>query len=146
MFRPVLILAALLAAGGAAAPGQPAPDLKELKGVWGAIAYSPADGRYGFTWGAARSEHARHDALRHCEHQLGQACEVVTVFRNHRGRNEDDDSGFPYRRCAALARDETKPAAWGVAAAERRAAAEHEALGICKDKGGECRIAEWVCT
>lgn len=43
-------------------------------------------------------------ALKHCENADGKGCVVVEVFRNHRHCDDDDDNtGFPYFHCGALA-------------------------------------------
>ena len=113
-------------------------------GIWGAIAYSIGDRKHGLFWGADKPEEAEGAAVKYCQDSGGQACRVVTLFRNHRHWDDDDRSGFPYFHCAALSND-ASTSAWGAAAAETRALAEQSALRACRKSGG-CEIVEWVCT
>lgn len=130
-------------------PEPPAPPPQEEKGIWAAIAYSGADTKYGFFWGADKRREASDIALKHCENAGGQDCTVVAVFRNHRHWDDDDDTGFPYKHCGALAvaekaTDRLTP--WGAKSAETRREAEDLALQACETAGGKCKIREWVCT
>ncbi|WP_262576148.1 DUF4189 domain-containing protein [Agrobacterium tumefaciens] len=134
-------------------PDTPTPpavvESADQKGIWAAIAYSKADGKHGFFWGADKRPEAEHAALRHCEKAGGRSCAVVTVFRNHRHWNDDDGTGFPYNHCAALAVSDRKGASmsiWGAKSAETRKQAEELALKACETDGGQCHIREWVCT
>ncbi|NTG30088.1 DUF4189 domain-containing protein [Agrobacterium rhizogenes] len=127
---------------------EPVPPVEQI-GIWGAIAYSQADGMDGFFWGADKKPEAEEEALEHCRNAGGKSCDVVQVFRNHRHWNDDDGSGFPYNHCAALAVDSSarhSSSAWGVASAASRSVAEQEALAQCGASSKECRIHEWVCT
>src|SRR5437660_1394846 len=81
----------------------PAEPQQEEKGIWAAIAYSQADSKYGFFWGADKRQEAKDIAQKYCENAGGKACNVVTVFRNHRHWDDDDETGFPYKHCGALA-------------------------------------------
>ncbi|MCO6181009.1 DUF4189 domain-containing protein [Ciceribacter sp. RN22] len=122
---------------------------EEQRGIWGAIAYSRADTRHGFFWGADKKEEAKDLAVRHCENAGGKDCQLVTVFRNHRHWDDDDGTGFPYAHCGALAVGELGPnhtAFWGAAVGETRKAAEERASARCGGKANECEIREWVCT
>ena len=59
-----VLLAALIlgvAVGGPVAQASASPD--EMEGIWGALAYSPTDGRHGFFWGANKKEEAEEGAL-----------------------------------------------------------------------------------
>lgn len=130
----------------APAPPDPAPD---QSGIWAAIAYSEIDAEHGFFWGADRRDEATEIALDHCRNAGGDACRVVAVFRNHRHWDDDDDSGFPYRPCGALAvgeaRDgETRP--WAAESAPTRGEAKDLAIEACQGDGKACKIREWVCT
>lgn len=121
----------------------------EMRGIWGAIAYSRSDDKHGFFWGADKKPEAEEIALEHCENAGGSACEVVTVFRNHRHWNDDDGSGFPYAHCGVLAVGPKAAAGitpWAAASATTRKAAEEHALRECQAKGAKCEIREWVCT
>lgn len=127
-----------------AATSQP-PD---QRGIWAAIAYSEIDAKHGFFWGADRRKEAEKTALDHCRNAGGEACRVVIVFRNHRHWN-DDDSGFPYEPCGALAVGEARDGetrSWAADAAPSRREAQDMALEACKGDGKTCRIREWVCT
>ena len=87
------------------APNTPVPPIVSLdeSGIWGAIAYSETDGKYGFFWGADTRNEADSIAQKYCENNKGTDCAVVTTFRNHRHWNDDDGTGYPYKHCAALA-------------------------------------------
>ncbi len=127
----------------------PVPPVVGEKGIWGAIAYSQADAKYGFFWGADKRPEAEETALKHCERAGGKNCTVATVFRNHRHWDDDDGTGFPYNHCAALAVSEDKNArtsAWGSKSATTRKEAEDLSLSTCEAKGAQCKIREWVCT
>ncbi|MDW6025958.1 DUF4189 domain-containing protein [Mesorhizobium sp. BAC0120] len=127
----------------------PEPPPNEERGIWGAIAFSPTDGKHGFFWGADKRKEAEEIALKHCEHAKGEACKVVEVFRNHRHWDDDDDTGFPYQHCAALSVGKTAPAGesfWGAASATTRREAEEKATSQCGADKNECKIREWVCT
>ncbi|RXT37495.1 hypothetical protein B5V01_28385, partial [Mesorhizobium erdmanii] len=76
---------------------------QEEKGIWAAIAYSQSDSKYGFFWGADKRQEAKDIAQKYCESAGGKACNVVSVFRNHRHWTDDDETGFPYKHCGALA-------------------------------------------
>ncbi|TPN44065.1 MULTISPECIES: DUF4189 domain-containing protein [unclassified Mesorhizobium] len=122
---------------------------QEEKGIWAAIAYSQADSKYGFFWGADKRQEAKDIAQKYCENAGGKACNVVTVFRNHRHWNDDDKTGFPYKHCGALAladKVENRFTPWGVNSAETRREAEDLALQACEATGERCKIREWVCT
>lgn len=164
MLRPALLLLAacaglgLLAGAAHTAPAETtlssgpaaAAQTPEMKGIWGAIAYSVPDQKQGFFWGADKLEEAQDRAYRHCVHRGGQDCRVVVLFRNHRHWRDDDGSGFPYEHCAALAVGDParagQPAPWGAASAETRRQAEDKATAACGGDAKACAIQEWVCT
>ncbi len=130
-------------------PEPPAPPPHEEKGIWAAIAYSSTDARHGFFWGADKRQEASDIALKHCENAGGQNCTVVAVFRNHRHWDDDDQTGFPYNHCGALAvaeRATDRLTPWGAKSAPTRREAEDLALQACEAAGGKCKIREWVCT
>jgi hypothetical protein len=134
----------LLVPGGLSSAQDAPATAYDLKGIWGAIAYSASDRQVGMFWGADKKEQAEESALRHCRNTLGADCTVVTVFRNRRGGTADDGSGFPYEHCGALA---IGPAgAMGAASATNRADAETKALDSCGGEEKLCKIREWVCT
>lgn len=126
----------------------PAPPVEQV-GIWGAIAYSQADGKHGFFWGADKRQEAEEIAVEHCENAGGKSCALVTTFRNHRHWDDDDGSGFPYNHCAALAVNAQSSRAtspWAAASAETRKDAEDQALQQCEADSAQCKIREWVCT
>lgn len=132
-----------------APPEPPALPPQEEKGIWAAIAYSSPDVKYGFFWGADKRQEAKDIAQKHCENAGGKACNVVAVFRNHRHWDDDDNTGFPYKHCGALAvadKAENRLTPWGVNSAETRREAEDLALQSCEAGGDKCKIREWVCT
>ncbi|WP_342364002.1 DUF4189 domain-containing protein [Terrarubrum flagellatum] len=121
----------------------------DLKGIWGAVAYSVEKGEHGFFWGADKPDEARDNALKYCEKAGGQSCRIVTLFRNHRHWDDDDRSGFPYEHCAVLSvgrASARKAPFWGAASAKTRREAEEKALSYCGGDAKECKIREWVCT
>jgi hypothetical protein len=127
----------------------PAPPALEESGIWAAIAYSDVDEKHGFFWGADKRQEAMDIALEHCQNAGGYGCTVVTVFRNHRHWDDDDNTGFPYNHCGALAIAEEKSGhmtRWAAESATTRKEAEGEALQACEMAGGKCKIREWVCT
>ncbi|MCO6181000.1 DUF4189 domain-containing protein [Ciceribacter sp. RN22] len=129
----------------------PAPPAFGERGIWGAIAYSQPDGKHGFFWGADKRDEAEAVARKHCERTGGGACDVVSVFRNHRHWDDDDGSGFPYNHCAALAVGQDRNgvidgSAFAAKSATTRNEAETLSLAECQASGSKCRIREWVCT
>lgn len=144
-----LVYHTAMAADPASAPraGSSAPP--DQRGIWAAIAYSEIDATHGFFWGADRRKEAEKTALDHCGNAGGEACRVVAVFRNHRHWDDDDDSGFPYQPCGALAIGETRDGetrSWAAGTALTRRKAQDMALEACESDGQACRIREWVCT
>lgn len=140
----------LACAGRLAAADLPAPPpAEEERGIWAAIAYSNPDGKHGFFWGADKRQEAMDIALKHCQNAGGDGCTVVSVFRNHRHWNDDDNTGFPYNHCGALAVGEKTSgqfASWGAETAQTRRQAEDLTLQTCERTGQKCKIREWVCT
>lgn len=128
----------------------PAPHAQEERGLWAAIAYSEADQKYGFFWGADKRQEAIDIAIEHCQNAGGEVCKVVELFRNHRHWDDNDETGFPYYHCGALAisdevTGQTTP--WAAKSAPTRREAEDQALQACEaGEGAECSIREWVCT
>ncbi|MEF0943927.1 DUF4189 domain-containing protein [Rhizobium sp. BR 362] len=126
----------------------PVPPTEE-HGIWAAIAYSTPDEKYGFFWGADKRQEAMDIALKHCERDGGSKCLVVSIFRNHRHWDDDDNTGFPYNHCGALAigKDEhNRVTPWGANSAPTRREAEDLALKACEGSGSQCKIREWICT
>lgn len=130
-------------------PAAMAPAPVEQRGIWGAISASPADGRHGFFWGADKREEAEALSLEHCRNAGGDECRLMETFRNHRHWDDDDESGFPYHPCGALAAEggHSEPMTrFATNSAPTRSEAERVALAQCEATGGSCRIVEWVCT
>ncbi|MDQ0995580.1 hypothetical protein QFZ34_000757 [Phyllobacterium ifriqiyense] len=126
----------------------PVPADVEERGIWAAVAYSAVDGIHGFFWGADKRQEATDLAMKHCENDGGKNCEVVEVFRNHRHWDDDDNTGFPYKHCGALAvaKEKKLTTVWGASSAVTRDEAEDAATRICEAGGATCKIREWVCT
>ncbi|EJN05957.1 DUF4189 domain-containing protein [Phyllobacterium sp. YR531] len=144
----LLLSTAYLAAADLIVPDVPVPDVEE-RGIWAAIAYSEADGVHGFFWGADKRQEATDLAIKHCENDGGKDCVVVEVFRNHRHWDDDDNTGFPYLHCGALAvaKEKTsKISNWSAKSALNRGEAEDAAISACEVGGTKCNIREWVCT
>lgn len=129
-------------------PGVPVPPQEE-RGIWAAIAYSTPDAKYGFFWGADKRQEAMDIAIKHCERDGGSKCSVVTIFRNHRHWDDDDNTGFPYDHCGALAtgkEESNRTTPWSANSASTRQGAEDLALKACERSGSKCKVREWVCT
>jgi len=129
-------------------PGVPVPPQEE-RGIWAAIAYSTPDEKHGFFWGADERQEAMDIALKHCERDGGSKCVVVTVFRNHRHWDDDDNTGFPYDHCGALAigkQESNRVTPWSANSAATRQEAEDLALKACEQAGSQCKVRQWVCT
>ncbi|MGO4566490.1 DUF4189 domain-containing protein [Rhizobium sp. 2YAF20] len=127
----------------------PVPPPQEERGIWAAIAYSTPDEKQGFFWGADKRQDAVDIALKHCERDGGRECVVVTIFRNHRHWDDDDNTGFPYYHCGALAigkEENNRIAPWGARSAPTRREAEDLALKTCELSGSHCKVREWACT
>lgn len=137
------------AADIAATAEVPVPPPQEERGIWAAIAYSEPDEKHGFFWGADKRQEAMDIALEHCRNADGKECVVVEVFRNHRHWDDDDNTGFPYNHCGALAvgkeaTSQHKP--WAAKSAATRQQAEEHAIAACEVGGTKCEIREAVCT
>ncbi|MDL2400930.1 DUF4189 domain-containing protein [Rhizobium mayense] len=127
----------------------PAPPPQEERGIWAAIAYSTPDEKHGFFWGADKRQEAMDSALKYCKRDGGSACVVVSVFRNHRHWDDDDNTGFPYEHCGALAVGKEagkRITPWSAKSAATRREAEDLAIKACEISGTQCKIREWVCT
>ena len=119
------------------------------RGIWAAIAYSTPDEKHGFFWGADKRQEAMDIALKHCKRDGGSKCAVVSVFRNHRHWDDDDNTGFPYNHCGALAigkEQGNRLTPWSANSAPTRQEAEDLALKACERSGSQCKVREWVCT
>ena len=149
--RSAIVAAAVLMlhTGQIAAADLPKAPPPEERGIWAAIAYSAIDQKHGFFWGADKRQEAMDIAFDHCRNAGGEACKVVEVFRNHRHWDDDDQTGFPYYHCGALAIAEERAGQgtpWSAKSAPTRREAEEQAMQACEAAGGKCDVREWVCT
>ncbi|MDL2405865.1 DUF4189 domain-containing protein [Rhizobium calliandrae] len=127
----------------------PTPPPQEERGIWAAIAYSTPDEKHGFFWGADKRQEAMDIARNYCKRNGGSACVVVSVFRNHRHWDDEDNTGFPYEHCGALAVGKEagkRITPWSAKSAPTRREAEDLAMKACEISGIQCKIREWVCT
>jgi hypothetical protein len=93
--------------------------------AFGALAYSPATGNYGYSYGYSTRAGAESRALGGCK--VG-SCRVVAWYQN---------------ACGALAKGST---GWGAAWAASRAKAEASAIRTCRGQSAKCRIIAWSCS
>jgi hypothetical protein len=103
---------------------------------YGAIAYSPSTGAYGYANNYTAQNRAESQALIACEASAEAGdCEVRVWFRN---------------ACGALARDRQNPIAnsyIGTGWHRSQPTAETEALQVCEANGGrQCRVLHSLCT
>ncbi|MEM7226221.1 MAG: DUF4189 domain-containing protein [Pseudomonadota bacterium] len=99
---------------------------------FGAIAYSPSTGGYGYATEYRSRARAEHIALGECAaYSDGADCQVLVWFRNHCGALAASDDG-----------------AYGSAYAAALDAARHQALDYCQAEtdGGDCEILVAVCS
>lgn len=115
--------------------------------AWGALAFSPADGRHGLFWGAAGEAEAMTAAMTHCRHAGGARCVIVAVVRNARRGLAMREGERQARACAALlvAGSPGGGLRWAAASGPTRDAAERDAGARCSAAAG-CRVLEWICT
>ena len=98
---------------------------KASAGPFGAIAYSPATGRYGYSWNFQSRTAAQNAALRKCGIR---DCRVVSWFRN---------------ACGSLA---TSRYGWGAAANVNLYQAQNTAIRGCSNYGPGCQVVRTVCS
>lgn len=153
-WRRLLALGIALAvcAGGAHAADGPRPPADRQEpteaAVWGAIAFSPVDGRHGLFWGAAAESEAVTVAMTHCRRAGGAHCAIVAIVSNARRGFAAGVGDRPARSCAALlvARSPAGSAPrWAAASAPTRDEAERAARAQCAARSG-CELREWLCT
>ena len=82
----------------------PSPPVEQV-GIWGAIAYSQADGKHGFFWGADKRQEAEDIAVEYCENAGGKKSRHAVLYS---GRH--------------VSPDESSVAGWGSASGPARAA------------------------
>jgi len=114
--RMIMALAIMLVASGAASAE-----------YFGAIAYSPTSGVYGFSYdhGSRRDAEAR--AISECR-MRGRGCKIAIWFKNACGSVAVGSNG------------------WGTAWAGTRRDAERAANRNCSRYTGGCRTLAWTCT
>ncbi|MCO6180966.1 DUF4189 domain-containing protein [Ciceribacter sp. RN22] len=144
LFAAAVVAPLMVNSGDPAATG---PARQEPRGIWGAIAYSPATDRHGFFWGADRQADAVERAISDCRTAHGTDCHTAVVILSD--LNGNDAPAARRWHCAAYAvgRPSTDGLpSWGAAAAPTRREAEHRAIHECGGEENQCRIHEWVCT
>jgi hypothetical protein len=97
---------------------------------FGAIAYSPRDMAYGYSYDVGTAQRAKNRALRQCRSRVGSGdCRVVKVFK----------------RCGALATSRGGRR-YGAGAGPNKSVAKKRAIRHCRNKGGrKCRARVAVC-
>jgi hypothetical protein len=95
---------------------------------YGAIAYSPQSGAYGYSYDYNSRADAENVAINNCR-QHGTGCEIAIWFRN---------------ACGAVATG--RNGGWGSAWANSRAAAENMAINYCSNYTTNCSVLVWSCT
>ena len=129
MFVSVPALGAIIGFGGSVwaqnqLPVDPTAD-------YGAISYSPTDGRWGHSYNYRSEEKARGVAKQHCRDGGGGDCRSVLVVSNG---------------CGAVA-IAGKNRDFVAANGKYRPEAESNALNLCRKRfGRSCTIKVWVCT
>ena len=94
---------------------------------YGALAYSKADGAWGWWADSTTQAAASQNALAKCQ-EHGSDCEVVLEFWN---------------TCAAFA---TGQGGWGWAHGPDENAVQQSAIGYCSEHGTGCAVKVWACT
>lgn len=116
--------------------------------VWGAIAFSPVDGRHGLFWGAAAESEAVTVAMTHCRRAGGAHCAIVAIVSNARRALAASAGDRPTRSCAALLVARSPAGSvprWAAASAPTREEAERAARAQCAARS-DCELREWLCT
>ena len=122
MRRAYSILAVLAIAFTTLAPAMALAD------SYGAIAYSPTTRADGWSHAFSTRADAERRALRECSGRA-RDCRVAIWFKN---------------ACGALA--VRRNGSWGSGWGSDRRRAELEAIGVCNQYTGGCRVARWVCS
>ena len=96
--------------------------------AFGAIAFSPQSGAYGYSYGAGTRAQAERVAMSNCRAN-GAGCRLLVYFRN---------------ACGALAVGNGN--GYGFAWAASRGPAEGRAMRECRNRTSSCRIVAWSCS
>ncbi|MBX3573941.1 MAG: DUF4189 domain-containing protein [Mesorhizobium sp.] len=95
---------------------------------FGAIAFSPQSGAYGYSYGAGTRAQAERIAMSNCRAN-GAGCRLLVYFRN---------------ACGALAVGNGN--GYGYAWAGTRGQAEGRAMQECRNQTSSCRLVAWSCS
>ncbi len=97
--------------------------------IYGALAYSPRNGSYGWSTGYDDSESANAAAMETCSAH-GPGCYVVISFSN---------------LCASVSVDDEGAVSWGTGGT--RTEAQYQSQNYCRKQGGRnCEIKVWACS
>ena len=113
-----LMIGAIVVAAGRAEAGD----------RYGAIAYSPSTGAYGWSYDHVSRAAAEGAALAQCNQRAGD-CQVPLWFQNACGALAIGDGG-----------------GWGTGWGTSRGLAEGYALQTCRQYTGNCSVRRWACT
>ena len=123
-----ILAAATALAGSAAAQNRLTVDPHSF---YGSIAYSPSDGRWGYSYDYRSEGESVQVALNHCRKSGGRSCRTVLWFRNG---------------CAAVAIAGSN-SKFAVKSEIRRDDSEAVARRLCQEAYGRtCTIKVWACT
>jgi len=96
---------------------------------YGAIAYSPRTGSYGYSYDHYTQREAENAAHKACENYARSGdCEALVWFKNACGALAVGDSGYG--------------SGWGT----DRYTAESYAINSCSKYSGNCKVIHWNCT
>lgn len=95
---------------------------------FGAIAFSPQNGAFGYSYGAGTRGQAERIAMSNCRAN-GAGCRLLVYFQN---------------ACGALAVGNGN--GYGFAWAGSRGQAEGRAMRECRNRTSSCRIVAWSCS
>lgn len=94
---------------------------------FGAIAYSPTSGAYGYSYAFGSRGEAERAAVRKCRTN-GSGCQTAIWFQN---------------ACGAVAKG---PGGWGSGWATSRQGAYAKALASCQQYSQQCKVLVWSCS
>jgi Domain of unknown function (DUF4189) len=102
--------------------------IAHARDYYGAIAYSPSTGAYGFSYDHYSQAEAENRAMAECRARAGD-CQLPLWFRN---------------ACGALAVG--SGGGWGTGWGTDQGLAESYAIQTCSRNTNSCQIIRWVCT